>query len=191
VEKGGKRVRIVGAGEKDRELDAMNDFVKNEPELAGMVVAVVAIVFLSPVFLVAVVMAYRMRKARLLNETLLRLAERGVVAPAEAMQALAAGQLPPAVTQSTTISTTGASAPSLLDQAKQVRTRAAWSDLRKGVIIGAIGLAFTVHDVGRGHAPGTVGLILLFIGIAYGALWWYETRQVPDRNSAGTPGSGP
>ena len=77
----GKHV-TVGVFGKDREYDSFNDFVHNEPELAGMIVAVVSIVFLSPVLVIALILWYRMRKNRMLNETMLKLAEKGVVPPA-------------------------------------------------------------------------------------------------------------
>ncbi|HZQ61602.1 MAG TPA: hypothetical protein VFC24_09655 [Casimicrobiaceae bacterium] len=193
IEKSGRRVRILGSGDKDREYGSLDQLVRHEPELFGMVIAVVAIIFLSPVLLVGVVMLYRTRKTRMLNETLVRLAERGVIAPGEAMQALTTGQVPASATRLAAegggVAATS-TAPSLLDETKQVRKRAAWSDLRKAVIIGAIGLAFTLHDLTRGRAPDTVGLILLFIGAAYGALWWYETRHLPDRSGTSPPGGG-
>src|SRR4029434_7295005 len=40
-------VQIQGFG--DKEFDSVGDFVQNEPELAGMVVAIVTVVFLAPV----------------------------------------------------------------------------------------------------------------------------------------------
>ncbi len=86
----------VGVFGDDREYDSFSDFVHNEPEFAGMVIAVVAIVFLSPVLVLALILWYRMRKNRMLNETMLKLAEKGVVPPAEALGALA-GNTPAAM----------------------------------------------------------------------------------------------
>lgn len=191
IEKAGKRVRVIGLGEPDREYDSIDKFVHTEPEIAGAVIAVVAIVFLSPVLLIWLVLRHRMRKAQLLNETMVQLAERGVVPPAEAMQALTGGQLPPSVTEPVVAAAGGATMtmPSLLDQARQARKRAAWSDLRKGVLVGAVGLAFTVAESANDGTPGAFGLILLFIGIAYCALWWFETRQIsPPAAPSGTTG---
>ena len=85
--KHGKRVRVGVLG-ADREFDSFNDFVHTEPGLAFMVVAIVALVFLSPVLAIGLILWYRMRKARMLNETMLKLAEKGVVPPAEALDAL-------------------------------------------------------------------------------------------------------
>ncbi len=96
IEKGGKKVRVVGLGD-DREFDSIEEFAHKAPAVAGTVVGIVAIVFLSPALIVALFIWYRIRKARMLNETLLRLAERGIVPPAEAMQALGAGELPASV----------------------------------------------------------------------------------------------
>ncbi|MDQ6620230.1 MAG: hypothetical protein M3Z31_11125 [Pseudomonadota bacterium] len=183
VDKGGKRVRVLGLG-ADREYKSVDDFIRAEPDLAGMVVAVVAIMFLSPVLLVALVIGYRFRKARLLNETMLKLAERGVVPTPEAMQALSAGQLPPTLTEPGMRASPNM--PSLIDQARQVRMKAVSADLRKGALLGALGLAFTVHEWIEEGAPGAVGLILLFIGIAYGALWYYETRQFATASTSTT-----
>ena len=58
-----------------------------------MVILIVAIVFLSPVLAIALILWFRMRKARMLNETMLKLAEKGVVPPAEAMNTLAGGNI--------------------------------------------------------------------------------------------------
>ena len=180
VEKGGKRVRVQGLG-RDREYGSMNDFVKNEPEIAGMVVAVVAIVFLSPVLLVALIIGYRIRKTRLNNEALLKLAERGVVPPAEALSSIAAGST------AATLAASASTAP-LQEQARQVRKRAAWSDLRKGVVMGAIGLGLTFYSMLDDGTPNSVGLVLLFVGIGYVVLWWFEERQLPGPGAS--PGSG-
>ena len=177
----GKRV-TVGVFGKDREYDSFNDFVHNEPELAGMIVGIVAIVFLSPVLVIALILWYRMRKNRMLNETMLKLAEKGVVPPAEALGALA-GNAPMAMTASP-------SAAPFYEQAKQIRRGAAWSDLRKGVIMGGIGLgsrSFSMLDDGT---PNSIGLVLLFVGIGYLVLWWFEDRQVA-RAGNGTAGASP
>ena len=195
IQKGGKRVRVIGLGEPDREYDSIDKFVRTEPEIAGAIIAVVAIVFLSPVLLIWLVLRHRMRKAQLLNETMVQLAERGVVPPSEAIQALTAGHLPPSVTEPVAVTSAAGTAtamPSLLEQARHARKRAAWSDLRKGVLVGAVGLAFTVAEAVNDGTPSAFGLILLFIGIAYCALWWFETRQIapPRAAASGNTGDG-
>jgi hypothetical protein len=54
------------------------------------------------------------------------------------------------------------------------RRRAVWSDLRKGVIA-AIGLAFVF--TGRARLGKLVGLVLMFLGVGYIVLWWFEDRH--------------
>ncbi len=179
IEKGGRRVHVRGLG-ADRDYDSVGEMVDKDPEIAGMVIGVVAIVFLTPVLIIIAVMSYRMRKARMLNETLLKLAERGVAPPAELMQAVASGDAAQALAASPS------TAP-LLQQAQTLRRRAAWSDLRKGVILGGLGIAFSVHGLFEERSPGMVGLILLFLGVAYGVLWWFENKQ-PAPGTPATPG---
>ncbi len=179
--KHGKRVTVDVFG-NDREYDSFNDFVHNEPALAAMVVGCVAIVFLSPVLVIALILWYRMRKNRMLNETMLKLAEKGVVPPAEALGALA-GDTSAAMTASPS------TAP-LLEQAKQIRRRAVASDLRKGVIMGGIGLGLTLYSMLDDGTPNGLGLVLLFVGIGYFVLWWVEDRQV-GRAAAGAANAAP
>jgi hypothetical protein len=183
----GKRakVKIDGLG-TDREFDSVGEFVHDEPAIAAMVVLIVAVVFLSPVLAIGLILWYRMRKARMLNETMLKLAEKGIVAPADALDALAGGK-------QAALATTAATAP-LYEQAKQIRRRAAWSDLRKGVITGGIGLGLTLFSMLDDRSPNSVGLVLLFVGIGFVVLWWFEERQIAPSNgvaSGGTPGGPP
>jgi hypothetical protein len=113
---------------------------------------------------------------------MLRLAEKGVVPPAEALGALAGNT-------STAMSGSPSVAP-FYEQAKQIRRRAAWSDLRKGVILGGIGLGLTSFSMLDDGTPNSVGLVLLFVGIGYLVLWWFEDRQVA-RAANGTAGASP
>jgi hypothetical protein len=83
-----------------------------------MVVAIVTVVFLSPVLAIGLILWYRMRKARMLNETMLKLAEKGVVTSGDALEALAGGKTA-AVLQGS------ATAAPIYEQAKQIRRRAA------------------------------------------------------------------
>ena len=172
--KHGKRARVGVFGD-DREFDSFNDFVHTEPGIATMVIMIVALVFLSPVLAIGLILWYRMRKARMLNDTMLRLAEKGIVPPAEALNALAGNS-------SAALAATPSAAP-LYEQARQIRRRAAWSDLRKGVILGGIGLGLTAFSLFDDHSPNSVGLVLLFVGIGYIVLWWFEERQVTQRAS--------
>jgi hypothetical protein len=178
-----KRARVTIDGiEADREFDSFDEFVNNEPELFAMVIAVVAVVFFAPVLAIALILWYRMRKARMLNETMLKLAEKGIVPSADAVDALAGGKPPPA-------------AALYYEQAKQIRRRAAWSDLRKGVLLSGFGLALTLYSLLKSLQPNGIGLVLLFVGLGFIVLWWFEERHlVPSNRSApdaaSVPGAG-
>ena len=153
-----------------------------------MVVAIVTVVFLAPVLAIGLILWYRMRKARMLNETMLTLAEKGIVTPAAALEALSSGK------QAAVVATAASTAP-LYEQARQIRRRAAWSDLRKGVLMGGGGLALTLYSLLADREPNAIGLILLFVGIGFVVLWWFEQRQLAPSNhaapAAGTTGGMP
>jgi hypothetical protein len=176
------RIRIDGLG-TDREFDSVGEFVHDEPAIAGMVVAVVSVVFLSPVLAIGLILWYRMRKARMLNETMLALAEKGVVTSGDALEALARGK-PSAALQA------AAAAAPMYEQAKQIRRRAAWSDLRKGVFTGGVGLALMIYSMLDEGAPNGLGLVLFFVGVGFLVLWWIEERQLAAPTVA-APGTGP
>jgi hypothetical protein len=176
------RVMIEGIG-TDREFDSFDELVHDEPALAAMVVGIVTVVFFAPVLAIALILWYRMRKARMLNETMLKLAERGIVPSADALDALSGGKQP-------------AAAATYYEQAKQVQRRAAWSDLRKGVLISGVGFALSMHSLMASRTPNVVGLVLLFVGLGFVVLWWFEQRHlVPpaaiSRDAAGGPGPTP
>lgn len=163
------RVRIIGAGGA-REFDSFEQFIDQAPWIAGLVFAVTFLVFLTPILIIALVIWYKMRKTRMMNETMIRLAEKGVVPPAEAFSAVTGG--------SANVMQSAPSAAPLYAQAKEMRRKAVWSDLRKGFIIGAVGLGFTFYSMLDDGSPNFVGLILLFVGLAYIVLWYFEDRQV-------------
>ena len=158
------KVRIGGS---DREFDSFEAFVEQAPWIAGLVFAVTFLVFLTPILIIALVIWYKMRKQRMLNETMIRLAEKGVVPPAEAFGAVSGGR-----------AAAGPATTPLYVQAKEERRKAVWSDLRKGFIVGAVGLGFTFYSMLDDGSPNFVGLILLFVGLAYIVLWYFEDRQV-------------
>ncbi|MCC6196667.1 MAG: hypothetical protein IT518_19610 [Burkholderiales bacterium] len=132
----GARIQI-----DDREYDSFDQFLDRDPALATMVLGVVFIVFLTPILIIALVVWYKMRKARMQNEATLKLAEKGIAPP-------------------------------------EMRKHAAWSDLRKGVLFGGVGLALTVYGFLDDGQPGWLALILLFVGIGYVVLWHFEDRQM-------------
>ena len=182
VQKGGKggEARVhVG----DMEFESFEQFMQQAPWIAAMVVFVTALVFLTPLLLIALVIWYKVRRTRMMNETMLKLAERGVVPPAEAMAALASGRVGPA------LQNVPASAP-LYEQAKAIRKREAWSDLRKGVLIGGVGLGLTFWSMLDDGSANGFGLILLFVGIGYTILWYLEDRRFADRPDRSPPAGG-
>jgi hypothetical protein len=172
----------LGVDGLDRQYDSFDQFVDHDPALAVMVFGLVFIVFLTPVLIIALLIWYKVRKTRMLNETMLKLAEKGIVPPAQALEALQTGRAAQVLE-----STPGAT--SLLTQAGALRSRAAWSDLRKGVLLGAVGFAWTIWSIFDDGAPNWLGLVLLFVGVGYVALAYFENRQT--ESFASTPASGP
>ncbi len=175
------KVTVSGLG-GSHEYESFADFVHQAPWVAGFFFVVVLLVFLIPLLVIVLVVWYKMRKTRMLNETMLKLAERGVVPPAEAMDAIGAAR-PRAAAAAAAEATTG----SLQARAADVRTRNVWSDLRRGIILAAVGLAVqTCAIIEDGEANG-VALVLLFLGIGYIALWYFEDRRtsMPPRVDTG------
>ena len=180
-----KRAQIMIDGLGDKEFDSFDEFVHDEPALAAMIVLIVATVFFAPVLAIALILWYRMRKARMLNETMLKLAEKGIVPTPEAIGAL--GGKPAA--------TAAAMAP-YYEQARQMRRRAAWSDLRKGVLMAGFGFALSLHSLITSRSPNVVGLVLLCVGLGFVLLWWFEQRHLPAPDGIapagpGNPAAGP
>lgn len=187
IEKGDKRIRIGGLG-RDREYDSFQQFVQDAPWLAGLVFLFVLLVFLIPLLIIVLLIWYKIRKTRMANETMLKLAEHGVVPQAAAMDAVASG---------TAASVAAAAAPlspnsPAYEQARYLHRRTVWSDLRKGIILGAVGLGLTFYSMLDNGTPNSIGLILLFVGLGYCLLWFFEDRgSAPPRDTPGTrpPGS--
>jgi hypothetical protein len=163
----GGRVHVQGLG-ADREFDSFDQFVEQAPWLAAMVFGVVFAMFLVPLLIIILVIWYKMRRARMLNETMLKLAEKGVAPSPEAMETLAGNPSRPA--------TAFAAAP-LYQQARLLQHRAAASDLRKGVIMIAVGLAFVFYSMINDASANWIGLVLLFLGVGYCVLWVLEDRS--------------
>ncbi|MEO5701888.1 MAG: hypothetical protein ABIS17_02735 [Casimicrobiaceae bacterium] len=185
IEKDGKRVQVTRSKKGGKDRSDLDTFPYRGPP-TGMIVAIVAIVFLSPALIVGLFISYRLRKARMLNETMLKLAELGAVAPAEAIQALSSGQPPPGLAAAAAAAAGTAALP-LADHVRQIQHRATTADLRKAVILGAVGLGFILYSLFDDGSPNFVGLVLAFLGAGYGVLWWFETRHA-ERIAQG-PGS--
>jgi Domain of unknown function (DUF6249) len=182
IVKKGKHVTVRGLG-MDREYNSFEDFVNHAPWLAGLVFVIVLTVFLIPLLIVAILVWYKIRKTRMQNETMIKLAERGVVPPAEAMQSLVQPTPPGA--------SVPPSAAPLYEQARQLRKRAAWSDLRKGVVMLGAGLGLSFWSMLDDGSPNSVGLVLLFVGVGYCVLWFLEDRNAPAaQRDAGVPPAG-
>jgi uncharacterized protein DUF6249 len=156
----------------DRQYDSFDQFLDRDPGLAALILGIVFIVFLTPILIIALIIWYKMRRNRMQNETMLRLAEKGVVPPSDALQAIATNRVD-AVT----------SGLPLADQASTLTKRTAWSDLRKGVLLGTVGLAFVFHGMIEEGTAGWFGLTLLFVGIGYVVLWYFEDRQAAAFNA--------
>ena len=93
-------------------------------------------IFLTPIILLVGIIWYKLRKTRLQNEAVLKLAERGVMPSAQAVDAVMAGT-PPA-------QAAPAAAAAAVPVAVASRRRAVWSDLRKGVLLAAVGVALVL-----------------------------------------------
>lgn len=176
IDRGNEHIRISG----DRDFDSFDQFVQQAPWLAGLVFLALILLFVVPLLIVVLLIWYKIRKTRMQNETMIKLAERGVVPPPEAIDTIAA-RVPPGVAPS---------AVPLYEHARQLRRQAAWSDLRKGVVLIAIGIAFLAYSLINEGNPGWVGLICLFLGLGYVVLWILEDRSAPVRRDAGPPPAG-
>jgi hypothetical protein len=164
----------------DDDFDTVNEKLHKLPWVIPLIFLVVGSIFLTPVILLVGIIWYKLRKTRLQNDAMLALAERGVVPPAQAAEALGAGASPASV------------APQVYQQAVAIRKRIVWSDLRKGVILTMAGLALSFYSMTASGSPNSVGLVLIFVGAGYVVLWWLEGRhldQADGRRAAN--GSGP
>jgi hypothetical protein len=164
----------------DRQYDSFDQFLERDPGLAAMVLGIVFIVFLTPILIIALIIWYKIRRNRMQNETMLRLAEKGVVPPSDALQAIATNRVD-AVTGGLP----------LADQASALTRRTAWSDLRKGVLLATVGFALVFHNMIDEGTAGWFGLTLLFVGIGYIVLWYFEDRQAAAFNAGRAPATPP
>ncbi|MEP7061949.1 MAG: DUF6249 domain-containing protein [Betaproteobacteria bacterium] len=165
------KIHVTGPSGSE-EFDSFAEFVHQAPWLAGLFFFATLLVFLVPLLVIVLIVWYKMRKTRMLNETMLKLAERGVVPPAEAMDAIGAARPQEAMAAGTTTA-------SLYARAQGIRARSVWSDLRRGIILVAVGLAVqTCAMIQDGEASG-IGLVMLFLGAGYVVLWYFEDRRDP------------
>jgi hypothetical protein len=160
----GRHIRVES--DDDFDVDAFTGQMHKMPWVIGLIFLVVGSIFLTPVVLLIGIIWYKLRKTRLQNEAMLALAAKGVVPPAQAAEALATSAPP------------SSAAPQIYQQAVALQKRVVWSDLRKGVIMMMVGLAFLLYGITGNGEPSWVGLILLFVGIGYLVLWWLEGRHL-------------
>jgi len=160
--------------DSDRDFESFKDAMHGAPWIVGLIFLVVGSIFLTPVILLIGIVWYKLRKTRMQNEALLRLAEAGVIAPAHAVDAVSTGVMPEA----------GAAAaaktpePAAYQQAVVTRRRVVWSDLRKGVLFSAVGLSFVLYWAIHSGSASWLGMVLLFVGVAYIGLWRLEDRKL-------------
>lgn len=190
------RVKVEGFG-SDRQYDSFEQFMNDAPATALFAFLIVTVVFLVPLLVIALLVWYKIRKTRMHNEAMLKLAERGAVSPATAMEAIAAGVTPAAALDALgkgqAIGPAPGPAPGgapLYDQVRMIRRRNAWSDLRKGVILIAIGVALSAYSLFDDGTPNGAGLICLFLGIGYCILWFFQDqpRTGPNQTPPSPPG---
>jgi hypothetical protein len=172
----------IHAGDDD--FDTFNEALHTAPWVVGLAFLVAGSILLTPVFLLIGIIWYKLRKTRLQNEAMLKLAERGAMAPAQAADAVMSGAGPEPALAAGAVPLAASSAAPLYRQVAVAQRRAVWSDLRKGVILTAIGLAFVFYWMVESGAASWVGLVLMFLGIGYIVLWWFEDRHLK-RSEAG------
>ena len=160
------------------DFDSFKQAMDVAPWIVGVVFLVLGSIFLTPIILLIGIIWYKLRKTRLQNEAVLKLAERGVMPSAQAVDAVMAGT-PPA--QAAPAAVAAAAVP----VAVASRRRAVWSDLRKGVLLVAVGLALVLYSMTDAGEANWLGLVLLFVGAGYIALWWLEDRHLERRVSGG------
>src|SRR3989440_4150799 len=156
----------------DDDFESFNEALHTAPWVVGLAFLVAGSILLTPVFLLVGIIWYKLRKTRLQNEAVLQLAERGAMAPAQAVDAVMSGVTPEGAVASTGAPLAASSAAPVYQQAVISRRRAVWSDLRKGVILMAIGLAFVFYQMVENGSVGWGGLAVVFLVIGFILLWW-------------------
>ena len=174
----------------DDDFDSFKNAMDGAPWLVGVIFLVLGSIFLTPILLAIGIIWYKLRKTRMQNEAMLRLAERGVVPTAQALDAVGTGTAPIDVVpggrtlNNTNAAAAGAATTPAYQQVVAGRRRVVWSDLRKGVLMIAAGLAFCFYWLTARGEPSWLGLVLLFLGVGYVAIWWLEDRHLQSRQAA-------
>lgn len=191
-------VSVQGFG-RDREYDSFEGFLRDAPGTALFAFLIVTVTFLVPLLAIALLVWYKIRKTRMQHEAMLKLAERGVVPPATAMEALAGGVSPastldalarsggPASAAAASHPGGGSGGSPLYEQARMIRRRTAWSDLRKGVILIAVGIGLSAYSAINDGTPSGVGLIVLFLGVGYCILWYFQDQPSTNHDQSPPP----
>ena len=178
-----ERIRIG-----DDDFESFNEALHTAPWVVGLAFLVAGSILLTPVFLLIGIVWYKLRKTRLQNEAVLQLAERGAMSPAQAVDAVMSGVTPEAALASTAAPLAGSAAAPVYQQAVMSRRRAVWSDMRKGVILTAVGLSFVFYSMVENGSANWLGLVLLFLGLGYILLWWFEDRHLQRRETGAEVG---
>ena len=150
---------------------------------------IVFIVFLTPILMIALIVWYKIRKNRMQNETMLKLAEKGIVPTADAMQAIGTGRADAAIGDGRR------RRPRWPSRRARIRKAAAWSDLRKGVLMCAVGFAITFYSMlddapqtGSGWCCCSSGSATACSGTSRTARRAPPSRALPARAPAPGPG---
>ena len=187
-DKRGKRSRARYHIEEDPDFQSFSRAMETAPWIVGLVFLVVGSIFLTPVILLVGIIWYKLRKTRLQNEAWLRLAEKGIAPPAQAVDAMASGISP--IPDSIPAAAGSTPPGQVYQEAKATVRRAVWSDLRKGILLSAFGVALVLYWMIERGTASWLGLVLLFVGVGYVALWWLEDRRLERRDAGGGTGSG-
>ncbi len=155
----------------------------------GMAFLVAITILLTPIILLIGIIWYKLRKTRLQNEVVLELAAKGAMAPAQAVDAVMSGVTSEVAEASASARLAASSAAPVYQQAVISRRRAVWSDLRKGVILTAIGLSFVFYSMVESSSANWIGLVLMFLGLGYILLWWFEDRHLQRRETSAEVGT--
>jgi hypothetical protein len=181
---GRPRVRIG-----DDDFESFNEALHTAPWVVGLAFLVAGSILLTPVFLLIGIIWYKLRKTRLQNEAMLQLAERGAITPSQAADAVMSGVTPEAAVAATAAPLAASSTAPVYQQVVISRRRAVWSDLRKGVILSAVGLAFVFYWMVEHGSASWVGLVLMFLGVGYILLWWFEDRHLKRQETGANVGA--